>query len=126
MTVDQVIAARLKLRRYKDMLETKHSAEIKPITEQIDKIDNWLQSELQKRGLQNFSSVSGTAFLKTKTDSTSHDWDATLKWIIETGAYEFLEKRVSKTAITDYMEQHGEAPPGISVTRYTSVGVRSK
>jgi hypothetical protein len=124
MTVDQVIAGCLELRRKKEALVEKHKAELAPLNEGMMKLEAWLQAELQRLGLQNFKGASGTAFLQTTTSATSKDWDATLKWIIETGAYEFLERRVSKTVVQEYMEQHGEAPPGVSVTRETEVRVR--
>jgi hypothetical protein len=124
MTVDEVIAACLKLKTHKDQLADKHKAEMAPVNEQITKLEGWLQSELNKLGLQNFKGQSGIAFLQTATSATSESWDDTLKWILETGAYEFLEKRVSKTAVQDYMEQHGDAPPGVSVVRRTEVRVR--
>lgn len=124
MTVDDVIAACLKYKAAKEAMALKHKAEVAPLTENIDKLEGWLQAELQKLGLQNFKGASGVAFLQTTTSATSKDWEATLKWIIETGAYEFLERRVSKTVVQEYMEQHGEAPPGVSVTREIEVRVR--
>jgi hypothetical protein len=124
MTVDQVIAGYLEMRRRKEAMQEDHKLQLAPINDGITKLEGWLQGELQRLGLTNFKGASGIAFLQTATKCTSEDWDATLKWIIETGAYEFLEKRVSKSVVQEYMEQHGEAPPGVSVTRETEVRVR--
>lgn len=124
MTVDEVIGAVLKLKATKEKVASEHKAQLAPINENITKLEGWLQNELNKLGLQNFKGASGIAFLQGTTSATSKDWDATLKWIIEQGAYEFLERRVSKTVVQEYMEQHGEAPPGISVTREVEVRVR--
>lgn len=124
MTVDQVIAGCLELKRKKEALAEKQKAEMAPINEGIGKLERWLQAELQKLGLTNFKGASGIAFLQTTMAATSKDWDATLKWILENGAYEFLERRVSKTVVQEYMEQHGDAPPGVSVTRELEVRVR--
>lgn len=124
MTVDEVIAAYLKLREAKESLSDKHKAEMAPLNEKMMKVEGWMQGELQKLGLQNFKGPSGTAYLQTVSSVTSESWDDTLRWILDTGAHEFLERRVSKTAVNEYMEQHGEAPPGISVTRATEVRIR--
>lgn len=124
MTVDQVIAGYLALRNKKEKLSELHKAQMAPLNEQISKLENWLQGELNKLGLTNFKGASGIAFLQTNTDCTSKDWDSTLKWIIDNGAYEFLERRVSKSVVEEYVEQHGEAPPGVQITRETVVRVR--
>jgi hypothetical protein len=52
------------------------------------------------------------------------DWDACFDWIKKTQAWEFLERRVSKSTVKDYMEAHGEVPPGISVNSELVVRVR--
>jgi len=124
MTVDQVIAAYLKLRHQKEALQEEHKLQLKPMSDSLTKLEGWIQNELQKLGLTNFKGPSGTAFLQTSTSCSVKEWDATLKWILENGAHEFLEKRVAKSVVQEYVEQHGEAPPGIQVTRETEVRVR--
>lgn len=124
MTVDQVIAGYLELRRKKEALQDEHKLQLAPMNDGLTKLEGWIQNELQKLGLTNFKGPSGTAFLQTATQCSVKEWDATLAWILANGAHEFLEKRVAKSVVQEYVEQHGEAPPGIQVTRMTEVRVR--
>lgn len=66
----------------------------------------------------------GTAFLQNVTSVTTEDWDATLAWIKAQESWEFLEHRVSKTVVQDYMESTGEVPPGVRVSTEVEVRVR--
>lgn len=56
------------------------------------------------------------------------DWDAFYAWIKETDNFEALERRVKKTFIKDYREQHKDDeesnPPGVSVIEEYKVIVR--
>lgn len=125
MTVDEVIAGYLQLRAHKEATVAKHKLELAPITEQMNKCMAYVQQQLQKDGLQSFKSQSGIAFLQRDTSVTSADWDATLAWILEAkDRHVFLEKRVSKSVVQDYIESTGEAPPGVRVVTSIDVHIR--
>lgn len=124
-SVDRVIEGYLTLRNQKEELAKQQKEAMAPINERMEKLEAYLHMQLQTSGLSSFVAKGvGTAYHETKTDAAVKDWDATLEWIKQTGAYEFLEKRVSKTVVKEYMEAHGEVPPGISVTSEVVVRVR--
>jgi hypothetical protein len=124
MNIDDVIKAYVALRDKLDATVKRQKEEVAPIREQMGKIENWLQNQLQTQGLQNFKGASGTAFLKEVSSATVEDWDATLAFIKEQGAWELLERRVSKTVVEDFVESTGEIPPGVNLKRETVVQVR--
>lgn len=125
MTADQVIQAYLHLRNKKETLQDLQKKQIAPINEQIDKLEVWLLQRLQADGLTNLKSAAGTAFVQTSTSVTCRDWAATLAWIKEHNAWEFLEGRVSKSVVQEFMEGNGgAAPPGVNVTSEVEVRVR--
>lgn len=125
MNIEAVIAGYIALRNQKEDIGKRHTEELAPIRANMEKLELFLRSRLQDMGLTNLAAKGvGTAFLETKTEANVADWDATLAWIKETGAYEFLEKRVSKTVVKDYIESHGDVPPGINVTSEIVVRVR--
>lgn len=124
MTADQVIQAYLHLRTKKEDLVAAQKLQVAPINEQIEKLENWLLQKLQADGLTNLKSAAGTAFVQTTTSVTCRDWPATLAWIKEHQAWEFLEGRVSKSVVQEFMENNGDAPPGVNVTREVEVRVR--
>jgi hypothetical protein len=124
VNIDEVIAAYVKLRDAKEELQRKHKEELIPVRQKMDRIESWLQNELQKQSLQSFKGDAGTAFLQEETSATVADWDATLAYIRENDKWELLEKRVSKTVVADHIETFSTVPPGVSFRREMVVRVR--
>jgi hypothetical protein len=124
MNIDDVIKGYVKLRDELDARKKEQAMELAPLREKMDKIEAWLQNQLQSQGLKNFKGASGTAFLKEVTSATVQDWDATLAFIKEQDRWELLERRVAKTVVEDYVESTGEIPPGVELKRETVVQVR--
>jgi hypothetical protein len=121
----QVIAAYLKLRQQKDKLYEKQKSEMAPLNEKMDKLESYMLALLNKANVDSmaFKGV-GTMFKKNVQSVTVEEWEATLDWIRSQNAWEFLERRVSKTVVQEYSEAHGEVPPGVKVTNDTVVQVR--
>lgn len=124
MNIDDVIRGYVELRDQLDARKKEQAMELAPLREKMDKIEAWLQNQLQSQGLKNFKGASGTAFLKEVSSATVQDWDATLEFIKSQGRWELLERRVSKTVVEDYAETTGEVPPGVELKRETVVQVR--
>lgn len=124
MNIDEVIKGYVELRDRLDARKKEQALELAPMREKMDKIEAWLQNQLQSQGLKNFKGTSGTAFLKEVSSATVQDWDATLEFIKSQGRWELLERRVSKTVVEDYAETTGEVPPGVELKRETIVQVR--
>lgn len=124
VNIDTVIKTYITLRDRLDELKQEHKAQLAPINAKMEKIEGWLQNQLQTQGLQNFKGASGVAFLKNVTQATVADWDATLPFIIEHELWALLERRVSKSVVEDYVETHGEVPPGVNYEKSIVVQVR--
>jgi len=123
--VDDVVAAYVSLRDRKAELKAQHQQELAPINEQMFKIEGWLHRELNKQGVDSFKTKRGTAFVQKSTSVTVQDWqDQTLPFIREHELWDMLEARVSKTAVSDYIESTGEVPPGVAVKTEEVVRVR--
>lgn len=120
-----VIAAYLKLREQKAEIADRHKEEMAPFNEKAQKLEVYMLNLLNQAGVDSmaFKGV-GTMFKKNVQSVTVQEWDATLAWIKTQGAWEFLERRVSKTVVQEYSEAHGEVPPGIQVTNDVVVQVR--
>jgi len=82
---------------------------------------------LNTHNLDSAPTEAGTFYRQKETTPTGSDWDAFYKWVKEQDAFDFLERRIKKTAINDYMEEHdGAIPPGVSVFTEFVVRVRRK
>ena len=124
VNVDDVIQAYIKLRDDTDALEKRHKEELKPLRDKMSKCELWLQNQLQLAGLQSFKSDKGTAFFQEVQTVSVPGWEDTKKFIQEKDMWDLLDRRVSKSAVLDYIETYGEVPPGVNVVRTKLVRVR--
>lgn len=124
VTVDQAIAAYMKLRALKAEVEARIKDEVTQLEASMDKIEAWIKTQADKMGVTSFKTKYGTAFLTTKDYANVENWDATLNFIKETGAYDMLNKAVNKTAVRGYIEQNKAVPPGVNYGTKIEVSVR--
>lgn len=124
MQINDVLGGYLKLREQKEALARQHKEQMAPINDGMNKMLAWVQQKMQEQGLTNFRGTDGSAFLQTDRSVTSEDWNATLQWIRDNDAWEFLERRISKTVVQDYIEAHNQIPPGIKVSSEICAHIR--
>lgn len=124
MKVDDVVGAYVKLRDLKTSMERKHKEELEPIKKNMEKLENWLQGQLLAVGADSFKTTQGTAYFQTASSATVKEWGVTLPWIQSNDEWSFLEARVNKTAVKDYIESTGNVPPGVDYTETIVVRVR--
>lgn len=96
---------------------------LKTLKELQDKRKLWMQSFLQKTGQLSSKTSLGTFSKKTKTAVTVQDWTATREWIVNNEKWEFLNKVVNKTAVTDMFAKEKELPPGVGLETFVEVSV---
>ena len=124
LSMGDVIRTYMKIRAQKEAIESETKEKVAVLKNQLEKLEAYMQSVMDEQGLTSFKSDYGTAFL-TKTDYANvSDWDATLAFIQETEAFDMLEKRVSKTAVRSYIDQHKTVPPGVNYGTRLEVQIR--
>lgn len=89
-----------------------------------EKIEHLLMKQFQEEGTTSVSCDAGTAYTSVKTSATVADWDAIFGFIKEKELWQFLEHRVSKSAVDEYVTEHQELPPGVNMSRAITVNVR--
>lgn len=124
VTVDEVIAAYVKLRTKKDAIEAETKDRVKGIKEKLEQLEAWLKEKADEQGVTSFKTKHGTAFLTTTDYANVGDWDAVLEFIRENEAFDMLEKRISKIAVRGYIEANKEVPPGVNYGTKLEVNVR--
>lgn len=122
--MDEVIDAYLKVRTQRDALKKKQAEEMAPINDALFKLASWLQKQLLESGQTSAKTAVGTAFLQTDVSVGVEDFNAVLSFIKAHDLWEMLERRVSKSVVTDYIASHNEVPPGVKVTSEISCHVR--
>jgi len=80
---------------------------------------------LNSSQIDSVATPTGTFYRQEEITPTCADWHTFHGWIKDNDAFDFLEKRVTKKAVKDYMESNaGAIPPGLSIFREFVVRVR--
>lgn len=122
--IDQIVESYIALRERKAQLKAKYEADVAPIQEMLDKAEAHLLAEMQKQGVTAFRTDVGTAYSQERTSATVADWDGLLEFVKDKDLWQMLERRVSKTAVDEYVAQNKDLPPGVNYRREVVVNVR--
>lgn len=124
LTVEEVIATYMKLKGQKEAIEGEVKEKVAAIKQSMDKIEAWLKVQADAQGVTSFKTKAGTAFVTTTDYANVSDWDATLEFIKTNDRFEMLEKRVSKTAVREYIAEAKEVPPGVTYGTKIEMNIR--
>lgn len=124
MNVSDVIRAYMKLRDQKAAIEAEAKERVAAIKTKMVKLETYIKSQMDAQGVTSLKSEHGTAFLVTTDYATVADWGAVLEFIRENEAYDMFEKRVSKLAVRNYIEQTSNVPPGVNYGTKVEVNIR--
>jgi len=124
MKIDDVIKTFIKLRNKKEKLEREHTAEVKGIKENLNKLQAYIKQKADVDGVTSFKTGEGTASIVTKDFAQVADWDSVLAFIKKEEAWDMLEKRVSKSAVKGYIDNNKAVPNGVNYGTLLDVQVR--
>lgn len=122
--INEVVRGYIALRDKKNEIKKRHAEELRPINEKMEVIEGWLQRDLMERGVQSEKTDSGTAYLSTVATATVKDRDEYLKFVKEKEMWDLIENRVSKSVVSDYLEETGEIIPGVNYEKTQVVRIR--
>lgn len=130
MNADVLTAKYVELRDRKAAI--KKAAEIQEAELQVllDGIEGKLKEIMTEQGVRSMKTDHGTAYIAYRESATVADWEALLAYIRGGDAWDLLERRVSKAAVKNRMEEdrNGEyvnpPPPGVNFVRIEGVNVR--
>lgn len=127
MDCEKIVKAYLKLRDARTTLRKQFEAEDGKLEAHQDLLEKEMLRFLDSTGGKSFATTLGTFYKSVDVKPMASDWSTIYRWATENDGFEILQKRLTKTFITKYMESHdGHPPPGVSVSREYVVNVRSK
>ena len=81
--------------------------------EKQERIEIEFLKRFNERGIDNVSARGiGTAYRSVRASAKVSDWDSLLEFIQKEGAWEMLERRVSKVAVEQFKAETNDLPPG--------------
>lgn len=111
----------------RDIIKQKEDAfreDIKPYREALEGLNALLLKYLHGINTDSASSPAGTVYRTVKKAATIQDVDAFWNYIQQSQDYDLLDKRANVVAVSDFIQQHGTAPPGVKFSAAHVVGVR--
>lgn len=124
MIVEEAINRYIELRDAKSALKAEWSKANALIETEMNQIEAQFLQKFNEEGSETVGSASGTAYKSTRSTAKVLDRDSWLKHIIESEDYQFIESRVNKTAVDEYINEHGMPPPGVGIVAETTVNIR--
>ena len=124
-SLDRLTRIYLKIRSRIQELEKEHETELAKLKSARDEVANAMKDQMLTMGTKSARTDSGTVMLTTKTRYYSQDWEEMKKFVVENDAVDLLEKRISQTNMSQWLEANPEkVPPGLSSTTEMDVAVR--
>lgn len=123
-TIDQLVEKYIALRAAVKAKEAAHKAEVAPFKEMMAKLEQVFYDQMQEQGLKSLPTAHGTPYQSKRTSATVADWSVLLPFILDGGHTDMIERRVNKTAVEAYIEEHGDLPPGVNWREEVVVNVR--
>jgi hypothetical protein len=95
--------------------------------EKQERIEVEFLKRFNVRGIDNVSARGvGTAYRSVRASARVADWDSLLDFIKEEGAWEMLERRVSKVAVEQFKAETNDLPPGVDWGETQVINFRRK
>lgn len=123
-TMEELVEKYIELRDVKAKLVAKHKEQLERVNGVLDRMEGALLTQFNELGMEAVRTKSGTAYKSTRVSTPVQDWDAALAFIREHELYNMLERRVSKQAVEQYKDEHGDLPPGIGYREEVVVNIR--
>ena len=126
MNIDKAVTKFIVLRDKIGDIEKRHKEELLPYFEKQDKLEAKLLKHMHDTKSESIRTAGGTAYRSHRNYDKISDWDAFLNFVREHEYWHFLFKRVSGSAVSDYLENEEALPPGVSRTVNATINIRRK
>jgi len=123
-TPAEMVDQYLKMRDWIDAEDSAYAAKIKPYKDAMALIEQIMLEHLNANGAQNLKCEAGTAYKKPYLSAKVDNRDRFLEFIKENNRWEFLDARVLKEPVREYLDIHQAAPPGVATETGIKVHIR--
>ena len=118
--VDQYVRLRDKIKQRDD----EHKAAMKIYRETLEKLNGVLLGHLNEINGDSVNTTAGTVYRSPKKSASLADPDAFMRYVIDSEAWDLLDRKANVTAVVDFIEENNMPPPGVDFSTTFLVGVR--
>ena len=123
--VERIVNAHQQIKTARADLARKFEDKDNELKAQQVQIENFLLAHLNANKMESMRTTAGTVYRELEFRPSCQDWAAFHAWIAANDAFDFLEKRITKTQMKAFMEENdGATPPGTQCLREYVVRVR--
>lgn len=124
---DKLVKAYVKIRDARKELAEQFEKQDSDLKESLETIESQLLEACKAIGADSIRTPYGTLSRTVKKRYWTNDWHSFYEFLKEHEALELLEKRVSQTNMSTFLEENPDLhPPGLNVDSRYSVVVRRK
>lgn len=124
---DKLVKAYVKIRDARKELADRYEQQDSDLKESLETIEAQLLEACKAIGADSIRTPYGTLSRTVKKRYWTNDWHSFYAFLKEHEAMELLEKRVSQTNMSTFLEENPDLhPPGLNVDSRYSVVVRRK
>lgn len=122
--MEELVEKYIQLRDKKAEISAEYKEKIAKLDQVLTKIEGALLTNFETLGMESVRTKAGTAYKSSRSSATVADWDTVLGFIQNNDLWNMLDHRVSKKAVEEFKEAHGDLPPGINWREEIVVNVR--
>jgi len=121
ITADRLVKAYIKIRDARKELSQQDAK----LEEQQHMIQDKLLEICKETGAESLRTEFGTVTKRISKNYWTHDWESFYKFIKEHDAFPLLQRRISVTAMSEFLEEYPDLhPPGLNVDASYTISVR--
>lgn len=125
MSIETLVKIYVKIRDAKSAAKKEFDKAEEAFNTKLATVATELKARAQAQGVEGFKTEFGTVYMSETMKVSCADWSAFGTFLTGKDPLEYLEKRVSSTAVKEYMKANeGQLPPGISIFKELEARVR--
>lgn len=126
LTYETAVAGILRAKDKMAAIDEEAKRQKKPLADTVAKLEAWIQTKAMAEGLDTVPTSEGTGYWSTHYKCTVSDQSVFMDYVRETGDLSLVDKRANKTAVKEYVNEHGQPPPGVNFGGYRVFQIRKK
>jgi hypothetical protein len=124
LSLEQLVETFEKLRDFRSALKKDFDEKDRSAKDGLRRIEQSLMVRMNAQGIDSMRVGSMTAYVHNDKYVGCNDWNALHDYILQTGNFDLLQKRVGKRAVEDLLAEKGEIPPGVTMDPFREVRLR--
>jgi hypothetical protein len=114
----------VKLRDLKKEIKDRHTQELAPINDMMEKLEALFLRELNASKQDSAKAASGTVYKTIKRTASLEDPAQFRSYVIGGELWDLADMRANVAAVEDFVKEHGQLPPGVKYSEIEEVGIR--